>query len=194
MSGWSLVVTAPHRERAVARMLTAFGIDHHLFQELRQQVWRGRVVLKPRPAFPGYVFCAPGYWERVRSICGVVGFLSFGERHAVIDRATVDQLVAASVDDVFPLRVAPTSSRFRPGDRVNVQGDSVWFGQVGTFQRMLADTQALVEFECMGRSIAIPIDERSLELDLAAPQRRRRRRRRGSGNSSRVALSSAIAA
>src|SRR5262245_2764773 len=192
-TGWSLVVTAPHRERTVQRMLRALDIQHHLFQELRQQVWRGRIVTKPFPLFPGYIFCALGVWERVRSICGVLGFVMAGERVATVKEATVEELVRASVDDVLPLRVVPIVSRFHSGDRVRVQGANVLAGQVAIFQRMLVGTQALVEIDWMGRWVPIPVDERDLEID-AARRRRRKRRRRGSAHSSRMATGSAALA
>jgi transcription antitermination factor NusG len=194
MTGWALVATAPHRERAVAQMLAAFGIPFHLFQELRQQVWRGRIIAKPFPVFPGYVFCLPGLWERVRSICGVLGFVRFGERHAVVDGATVEELVKASVNDVFPLRAVPTISRFRSGDRVRIQGTSLWAGHAGMFLRMLTPQKAVIDIDIFGQMVAIPIEEQDLELD--APRRRRRRRRRGSAPSGKAVIlnSAAIAA
>src|SRR5262245_65215794 len=118
---WSLLVTAPHRERAVASMLATFRIDHHLFQELRQQVWRGRIVIRPAPIFPGYIFVAlTGLVERVREIGGVLGWVAFGERISVVPNGTVQQLVDASTNDILPLRVAPIVSRFHGGDRVRV--------------------------------------------------------------------------
>jgi transcription antitermination factor NusG len=192
MTGWALVATAPHRERAVAQMLAAFGIPFHLFQELRQQVWRGRIIAKPFPVFPGYVFCLPGLWERVRSICGVLGFVRFGERHAVVDGATVEELVKASVNDVFPLRAIPAISPFRSGDRVRIQGTSLWAGHAGMFLRMLTPQKAVIDIDIFGQMVAIPIDEQDLELD--APRRRRRRRRRGSVPSTRVTSELAVAA
>jgi transcription antitermination factor NusG len=192
MTGWSLAVTAPHRERAVAQMLAAFDVPFHLFQELRQQVWRGRIIAKPFPAFPGYVFCRPGLWDRVRSIGGVLGFVSFGERHAIVDASTVEELVKASVNDVFPLRAVPTRSRFRHGDRVRIQGTSLWAGHEGVFLRMLVPQKAVIDIDIFGGKVAIPIDEQDLELD--APRRRRRRRRRGSAPSTRVTSQLALAA
>jgi transcription antitermination factor NusG len=183
MSGWALVMTAPNRERAVARMLEALDIPFHFFQELRQQVWRGRIVAKPVPAFPGYVFCLPGLWDRVRSICGVLGFVRFGESHAVVDGATVEELVKNSVNDVFPLRIISTVSRFRPGDHVRIQGTSLWAGHAGVFLRLLVPQKAVIYIDIFGRMVAIPIDEQDLELD--APRRRSRRRRRASINSAR---------
>jgi transcription antitermination factor NusG len=192
MTGWALVATAPHRERAVATMLAAFDIPFHLFQELRQQVWRGRILTKPFPVFAGYVFCRPGLWDRVRSIGGVLGFVRFGERHAIVDGATVEELVKNSVNDIFPLRTIPTVSRFRPGDRVRIEGTSLWAGHEGVFQRMLIPQKAVVDIDIFGRLVAIPIDEQDLELD--APRRRRRRRRRGSAPSTRVTSQLALAA
>jgi transcription antitermination factor NusG len=184
MTSWALAVTAPHRERAVAQMLTAFDVPFHLFQELRQQVWRGRIIAKPVPVFPGYVFCLPGLWDRVRSIGGVLGFVRFGERHAVVDGAIVEELVKNSVNDVFPLRAVPAVSRFRSGDRVKIQGTSLWAGHAGVFLRMLVPQKAVIDIDIFGQMVAIPIDEQDLELD--APRRRRRRRRRGSAPSTRV--------
>lgn len=197
MTDWSLVVTAPHRERTVARMLATFDVPHHLFQELRQQVWRGRIIVRPYPIFPGYVFAAAqGLWDCVRGIVGVLGFVQFGERISVVPNGTVQQLVDASVDDVLPLRVVPAISRFGRGDRVRVHGAGVLAGHFGIFQNMLAGTQALIEIDWMGRWVPVPIDERDLELEIDAPRRRRRRRRRGSAHSGRTATlnSAAIAA
>jgi transcription antitermination factor NusG len=191
MTGWSIVVTAPHRERAVAQMLTAFDVPFHLFQELRQQVWRGRIIAKPFPVFPGYVFCLPGLWDRVRSICGVLGFVRFGERHAVVDGATVEELVKASINDVFPLRAVRAVSRFRAGDRVRIQGTSLWAGHAGVFLRMLIPQKAVIDIDIFGRLVAIPIDEQDLEL--VAPRRRHRRRRRGSAPSGKAVTLNSVA-
>jgi transcription antitermination factor NusG len=193
MTGWALVATAPHRERAVAAMLSAFGIPFHLFQELRQQVWRGRIIAKPFPSFPGYLFVRPGLWGRIRSIGGVLGFVRFGERHAVVGEGVVEELVKNSVDDVFPLRAVRAVSRFRPGDRVRIQGTSLWAGHAGVFLRMLIPQKAVIDIDIFGQMVAIPIDEQDLELD-AARRRRRRRRHRGSVPSTRATSQLALAA
>lgn len=176
---WSLVVTVPHRERAVAKMLDAFGCPFHLFQELRQHVWRGHIVERKHPIFPGYIFVLlHGFlWERVRSIVGVLGFVTVGERVATVDNKVVTRLVEASVEDVLPMLVAPPITRFHAGDRVCVVGGtSVLGGQVGIFQRMLVGTQAVVEMEWMGRWVPIAVDERDLDFDTTRRRRRRQRR------------------
>jgi transcription antitermination factor NusG len=187
---WSLVVTAPHRERAVAAMLATFELPYHLFRELRQQVWRGRVITKPFPIFPGYIFAqCHGLYDTVRAIGGVLGFVRFGEQTVFVEDKVVAQLVDASVDDVLPLRVVPAVSRFHSGDRVRVQGANVLAGQVAIFQKMLLGNQALVDIDWMGRWVPVPIDERDLELDIS----RRRRRRKRPGRRYRDRLKASVA-
>jgi transcription antitermination factor NusG len=193
LPAWSLVVTAPHRERTVARMLSTLELPYHLFCELRQQVWRGRIVEKPYPVFPGYLFCAcHGFYDAVRAIGGVLGFVRFGEKTVVVDEHIVNRLVASSVGDVLPRRVIPIVSRFRAGEavRVSVSGRNVLAGQVGRFQRLLGiDRQAIIELEWMGRWVPVPVDERDLESEID----RRKRKRRKHRSSARMASSSALA-
>src|SRR5262245_14476973 len=170
-------MTAPHRERAVATVLTAYGFDFHLFRERRQLVWRGKVVERLRPVFPGYCFVAArGWWDLIRSIGGVLGFVELGGKVFVDDRV-VNALVQASVDDVLPVQVKPIACRFEHGDAVRIQGTSVWAGQAGRFDRMLIAHQCVIEVDCFGRWISVPCDQRDLERDIA---RRRRKRKRPS--------------
>ena len=192
---WSLLITVPHRERAVSRMLGAYEVSHHLFQELRQHVWRGRIIERPHPLFPGYVFvrCYGLLWDRVRSIVGVLGFVQLGDRVNLVEDRIVTGLVAASTNDILPLQIAPPVTRFKAGDRVRVgNGSSVLAGHIGIFQRMLIDTQALIEVDMFGRYVPIALDERDLDLDLEVARRKRRQRRRPHSGS-RLASNSAVA-
>jgi transcription antitermination factor NusG len=181
---WSLVQTAPHAERHVSRMLRAYGIVHHLFQELKQHVWRGKVIERAHPLFPGYLFVRTALWDLVRSICGVLGFVKAGERIAHVDDHVIDTLVKAAVNDVLPVRAAPVVSRFGAGDRVRIVGTSLFAGHLGRFQRMLTMRLASIEIDLFGRWISVPVDDRDLERDI--PRRRRRRRREGRRSASAV--------
>ena len=182
MAGWALVVTVPHRERAVARMLAAFDVPYHLFCELRQRVCRGRIITRAYPVFPGYIFVqlVGLLWERVRTISNVLGYVKLGQNVDLVEDRVVQQLVAASTEDVLPLVTAPIVSRFKPGDRVVVHGEGVLAGQTAVFQRMLVGTQALIDVEWFGRWVPIAVDERDLDLNVTRRRRRRRRREESS--------------
>ena len=182
MTSWYLVTTVPHRERTVARILRAFSIPHHLFVECRQHVWRGRLIERLHPVFPGYVFVACwNLWDLVRSIGGVLGFVRFNNELVVVKNHVIDSLVAASVDDVLPTPQVPIVSRFCDGDRIRIQGTGMFAGRTGRFVRMLAVGQALIEVDLFGRWVSVPADDRDLEIDIPRRRRRRRRRRREGG-------------
>lgn len=176
--GYNLVCTAPHRERAVVHLLTVHGVPHHWFREMRQVVSRGQVVWRPRSLFSGYVFAmvASDQFDAVREILGVIGFVMLGDRIAVVNDRVVEALVRASVNDIMPIQIRPPVSRFNSGDRVLIQGASMLAGQVGVYQRMIGEHEAVVEIDAMGRYIAMPVDERDLSLDVVRKRRRRRRR------------------
>jgi hypothetical protein len=169
----------------VSKMLSCLRILHHLFFELRTHVWRGKVIERKHPIFPGYIFLY-GFSPQACRIVGAHGFAQTRDGVITVRNHVIDGLIKAANGDILPVVQKPIVSRFAAGDRVRIQGTHPFAGHYGRFQRLLTATQALIEIDLFGRWIYIPADERDLDIDI--PRRRRRRRRRREGER---ALSSA---
>lgn len=182
---WSLGITAPNREFVVAKKLSKWGFEHHVFKLKKRIVHRGFPAVRFQPAFPGYVFLDPrACWEPLREEFGIIEFVrSVDQRIAELPEAVVASLVRIALrvgDEADVLPVEEPRSRFEHGDRVLIRGMTLLAGQWAVYQHALEDQQAVVLIDWMGRWVPVALDERDLtgEQKTRARGRRPRRNRR----------------
>ena len=176
---WALITVAPNMETSVSKVLTCLDFDHIVFRVRRRIVYRGRVIERILPVFPGYIFVlARNAWRAIQEIIGVLGFVrTLDGRPETVPNRVVNGLRAQS-DEKGVLSWPPPayiSSRFRVGDIVRVYPAGIPEGLRGVFHQLLTPERAVILLDWMGRMVPLSVDERDL---IAVPQRRKRRRRR----------------
>jgi transcription termination factor NusG len=181
--GWSLAQVQPNRELSIARALTRHEFPNHVFKVKKQSVSRGRHVDHMRPAYPGYIFLVVGNaWQTLRERFGITRYV-----HRDLPPGIVPALVStADTNDVLPIVDMP-SMRFSHGERVRVQGTtSLLSGQIGIFQHLVNETDAIVLLPWLGRWVPTLLDERDLVSLIEHPNKsesskrgRKWRRRKG---------------
>ena len=180
MDSWSLAITAPNREFAISRLLTALGFDHHLFTVRKPLVHRGRVIERLAPAFPGYIFVlANSAWIFLRELIGMIGFVHFGDGPIVVPEHVVENLrkQADAFDTLPSLAILPGPSRFASGQRVRIGGMTAASGCIGIFQRTILPNHAVILLPWLGQMVPTTMDERDLEpADERRLQQKKRRR------------------
>jgi len=170
---WSLLITAPNRERAVSKRLERRRYEHLLFWVRRQAVRGGKVVSDLVPAFPGYIFVvARGLWLAIRDVVDVVGFVTFGDEISRVPRRVVDQLTAKAQAGVLPVDAVEEVPLFLAGMRVRVLAGS-FSGYYGTFVRFISTDRALILAD-RRVPLNLPVEDIERADDKRRPQRRGR--------------------
>lgn len=182
---WTLAVTPPNRELALARALTDFEFPNHVFKVRTRRVHRGRLIDRIRPAFPRYLFLDPrNAWNIIRGRFASLDFVRDGNYIANVPEQAVTSLVKiADADGVLPTP-EKISTKFHLGDRVRINGASLLAGYPAVYQHSVGNEQHMVLIDWMGRYVPVAVDERDLviEIEIVKPitqsVRTRRRRRR----------------
>ncbi|MCW3466243.1 UpxY family transcription antiterminator [Chitinophaga nivalis] len=83
---WEIIYTRPHYERRVSQALSGRGIEVYLPLLLIRKKWRDRVKYLECPLFPNYLFVniTPAHYNEVFTVTGVVKYVSFEGKHAVV--------------------------------------------------------------------------------------------------------------
>jgi len=145
----TIITIKPNMEQAVSRMLDLLGFEHVWFRIRKRVIYRGRVVLRLAPLFPGYVFIvdARHCWQQIEHIIGVKGFVRFGgviER--VPDRVVNDLRLRADAKGILTEDALP----FRTGQPIFLRVGGA--EQPGTFLDYVGPARALVDISMFGRA------------------------------------------
>jgi len=137
-------------EAGVSRVLSQLDLPNEWFRIKRRVVYRGRLVLRTFPIFPGYMFVMARYlWCLIEQITGVRGFVRFGGQiETVPDQVVSDLRDRADARGVLTEESLP----FNPDDRIWVR----LAGQEapGIFKDYLGPTRALVDVTILGRAVS----------------------------------------
>lgn len=91
---WFVVVAKPRAEKQVSRRLTEADVEHFLPLQRQLRVWHDRKKWVEMPLFPSYVFIKTE--ERLRTrvfgINGVVRFVNFGGKAAVLSDREIERI------------------------------------------------------------------------------------------------------
>jgi hypothetical protein len=168
---WSLATSAPNREAWISFVLSAMEIEHRVFSV--------HIADQAKPIFPGYVFVNADNFDLVRSVTGILGFVNVDGCPVDVTHI-VEKLDAESRGTTVLPREQATRSRFKHGDRVQVQGsDHLIFGRVGQFQHHLDNGRASVLLPWFnGVMVPTVIEESDLEPVTVGSHRSRNRRPR----------------
>jgi len=144
---YQLLMVGPNQEAAVSRTLDQLGLVHEWFRQKRRVIYRGRLIHRIMPIFPGYIFVIARYlWSLIEKITGVRGFVRFGGQIE-----TVPERVVMSLREQVDARgiLAEGALPFAPGDRVLVRVG----GQetAGIFKDYAGPAKAIVDVRMLGR-------------------------------------------
>jgi transcription antitermination factor NusG len=184
---WSLALTRPQTEFAVSRAIERWWPEqkHIVFRIRKRIVCRGKVIEVERPAWPRYLFLHEigSIWVELRErISGLADLVRQGSQVAILPDGVVNSLLAVSNDLIIPTPDV-AHPRFHYGDRVIIHSEKVALDrQVAIFQRLVTESQALVEIDWFGRPVPVQLDERNLlpfveVKPREAPRRKKRHRR-----------------
>lgn len=91
---WFVVVARPRAEKQVSLRLAEAGVENYLPLQRRLRMWHDRRKWVEMPLFPSYVFVKTD--ERLRTnvfdIAGVVKFVTFGGKPAVLNEKEIERI------------------------------------------------------------------------------------------------------
>jgi hypothetical protein len=152
LSSFTIVSVGPNMETAVSRMLDRLDLDHEWFRIRRRVVYRGRLILRIMPLFPGYMFlqACESCWVAVEAIIGVRGFVRFGGTIETVPARALGPLRSrVGADGILNEDALP----FQPGDRVALKlgGQET----TGIFKDYIGPARVLVEVPMLGRTCSV---------------------------------------
>jgi hypothetical protein len=154
---WSVALTRPRQEKALARFLVASGVAYYLPCFARRNRIRGRIVIATIPVFSGYVFVSgdPDVMRSVRTHRSLQQLLPVPDPASLTrDLRQVWQLVSTGltlhpVDDVAV------------GTPVRIQSGPL-AGLNGRIARHAGNDRLIVAVEFLGRGVSVEVDSRML--------------------------------
>lgn len=151
---WYVLYTRTRHEKYVAKQCTERGITTFLPLYCVQRKWKLRSAEVLLPLFPSYVFIHMTIGERLRvlGLPGVVSLVSFNGTPAVVPESQIQILSSA-----ITLGRAEPHVYLHTGNRVRVAAGPL-AGLEGVLVEIRNQTQVIVSFEWMARSVAISLD------------------------------------
>jgi transcriptional antiterminator RfaH len=161
VSNWFVVKTQPRREQQVQLVLSSRGIEAYLPMIRR----RGRLSGSNRslePLFPSYLFAhldiTTNAWLMSRSAPGVEYFLGVDGKPSAIPDELVDSIKARVA---MQLQADPLP-RFRPGERVIIEGGPLDGYEALFSEQLSAQGRVRVLLEIVNRLVAVDLNAASL--------------------------------
>lgn len=173
---YQLIMVAPNMEASVSRVLTSLDLEHWIFRIRRRVIYRGQIVERIAPVFPGYIFVfARNAWVTIRNIIGVRGFVRFGSRLQDVPPRVITDLRAQSDEQgVLSWQMPEYEAPFQSGDLVSVllsQGTTLQ----GVFQHLLSSERAVILLDWMGRMVPVSVNVSECKLVVASKRKPRSR-------------------
>ena len=159
-TAWYAVYACTRHEKRVKQQLEERRIDCFLplYRSVRR--WKDRRKELELVLFPGYVFVQMNFSDRLRvlKLPSVVGFVTFGDRPAVIDSSEIELLRSGMANGVC-LEPHPYLTI---GRRVRIKQGPL-AGSTGILVRKKDRLRVVLSLEIIMRSVAVEIDSCDLE-------------------------------
>lgn len=153
---WYALRVKPNFERSVAMHLDGRGLKAFLPTYHDRRVWSDRVKDIQHPLFDGYVFASFDVHDnsqRVLTIPGIVGIVSFGRQATAVDPAEL-----AAVRSVVESGVLAKPFPFLcVGDKVMVRRGPL-AGVEGILTRVKGECRLVVSVSLLARSVSVELD------------------------------------
>ena len=155
MPNWFALRVRPKHERTVASHLSRLGLEEYVPLHKTRRRWSDRVKELDAPLFPGYIFSA----------------FSYAERMWVLNSPGVESIIGAVADsELESLRTLVATGRplshlpfLRIGQDVLIETGPL-AGIRGVVLREEASWRVVVSVEALDRSIAVEVDREVLQL------------------------------
>jgi len=156
-SKWHVVYVMSRQEKKVAKRLTDQRIEFYLPIVKRLSVWSDRKKWVDFPMFNGYLFVRPTPIQKdlVVQTPGVVGYLTFGGKHAVVTDKEIEIIRTIETEGYFAETILNPSD-FEEGERVLVV-EGPLKGQQVDLVRKNNERIFLISFDTLGQSIKVNI-------------------------------------
>jgi transcription antitermination factor NusG len=159
-SRWYAACTSPRHEKKVAQQFEGNCVPYFLplYRSLRR--WKDRRKQIDLPLFPGYVFVHVALKDRLQvlRVPGVVQFVSFGGKPAVLPSAEIESLRNGLIRGVL----AEPHPYLKLGHRVRVHSGPL-SGQEGILVRRKEKFRVVLSIHLIQRSVAVEVDESEIE-------------------------------
>jgi transcription antitermination factor NusG len=159
-SRWYAACTSPRHEKRVAQQLEGNRVQYFLplYQSVRR--WKDRRKTIELPLFPGYIFVHVALRDRLRvlRLPGVVQFVAFGGKPAVLPDAEIESLRDGLMRG---LRAEP-HPYLKVGRRVRVHHGPM-SGMEGILVRRKEKFRVVLSIDLIQRSVAVEVDESEIE-------------------------------
>jgi transcriptional antiterminator RfaH len=163
MIEWFALQTRHRFEKKVALQLNQKSLEAYLPLRMEKHAWSDRQKSVSIPLFPGYVFVNLDASRDARRVvlqtAGMIGFVSFGGKAAVVPRKQIEDLQLLLQEKV-PFSLYPF---VHAGQRVRIRGGCL-NGIEGVVMAQ-QKTKLVISIESIQRSLAIELP--GYELDLA---------------------------
>jgi transcription termination/antitermination protein NusG len=152
---WHVVYVMSRQEKKVAKRLTDQHIECYLPIVKRLSTWSDRKKWVDFPMFNGYLFVRPSplQIDKVVQTVGVVGYLVFEKKHAVVQDREIEIIQTIEREGYFAETILNPED-FETGEKVLVV-EGPLKGQTVDLVRKNNEKIFLVSFEAIGQSIKI---------------------------------------
>jgi transcription antitermination factor NusG len=154
---WNVVYVMSRQEKKVAKRLAGQGIEFYLPLVKKLQTWSDRKKWVEFPMFNGYVFVRPDDFQRdlVLQQPGVVEYLSFNKKHAVVTEKEISIINSIEKEGYFAESILSPED-FQPGEKVLVM-EGPLKGNTVDLVRKNNERIFLISFDTLGQSIKVNI-------------------------------------
>lgn len=154
---WRVLTTRPRAEKQVARRLAERGMEPFLPLHRSLRFWHDRRKWVEMPLFTSYVFVKTTDNERFTAldVLGVVRYVSFGQRMAVLSEAEIErvQLLCAYMGEVAIEQGNP-----QEGDEVEILGGH-FKGQCGKLLKTDGKARLQIAIEGLACHATVEIEK-----------------------------------
>jgi transcriptional antiterminator RfaH len=161
---WFAVHTHPQAEQWARDQLSAQGFRVFLPQYLRKWTHARRVVRKPYPLFPRYLFVeinlAVQRWRSVNGTFGVSRLVGSDDGPTPVASGIVEELMRRR-DEMGMIKLA-AGPRFAVGDKVRILGGA-FASVLGLFEGLADRDRVLILIDLLGRKVRVTLDAPSVE-------------------------------
>ncbi len=154
---WKVVYVMSRQEKRVAQRLSEVGIENYLPIVKRLSNWSDRKKWVELPMFNGYLFVRPTTLQvhEILNNSGVVSFLSFEGKHAIVKDREIEIIKAIEKEGYFAETILDPSD-FTEGEKVLVN-EGPLKGHYVDLIRKNNERIFLVSFDTLGQGIKINI-------------------------------------
>lgn len=153
---WYALYTRPYQERKVARQLLVRDIEHYCPLKMVERQWSDRKKIIQQPLFTSYVFARlfDAQMGRVREMDGVVDFVQFGRKPAVIRDEEIEAIKCFLREH---RHVRAEMIDFRVNDKVQV-AEGIFMNMTGNVVEVLHKT-VKIAFPSLGYQLVAEMEK-----------------------------------